>query len=89
MPAFDGACGGTRSAAFAYGVIRGLDRLPAGTRGTYVDRIIFISADTASVANALKNRDFTFVFGGDGASCGAGRRRKYGPAGARRDGNLG
>src|SRR5215475_5703548 len=38
--AFSG--GGTRAAAFAHGVMRGLDRLPAG-RGTYFDKIVFIS----------------------------------------------
>jgi NTE family protein len=39
--AFSG--GGTRAAAFAYGAMRGLDRLPARGRGTYFDRVIFIS----------------------------------------------
>jgi len=39
--AFSG--GGTRAAAFAYGVMRGLDRLPAARSGTYFDRVIFIS----------------------------------------------
>ncbi len=39
--AFSG--GGTRAAAFAYGAMRGLDRLPAKGRGTYFDRVIFIS----------------------------------------------
>ncbi|MGB9043087.1 MAG: patatin-like phospholipase family protein, partial [Pseudolabrys sp.] len=56
--AFSG--GGTRAAAFAYGAMRGLDRLPAGARGTYFDRIIFISGVSGgSVAAAyfgLKGR---------------------------------
>ena len=56
--AFSG--GGTRAAAFAYGAMRGLDRLPAGTRGTYFDRVIFISGVSGgSVAAAyfgLKGR---------------------------------
>jgi NTE family protein len=39
--AFSG--GGTRAAAFAYGAMRGLDRLPARGRGSYLDRVIFIS----------------------------------------------
>jgi NTE family protein len=39
--AFSG--GGTRAAAFAYGAMRGLDRLPAKGRGSYLDRVIFIS----------------------------------------------
>jgi NTE family protein len=39
--AFSG--GGTRAAAFAYGAMRGLDRLPARYGGTYFDRVIFIS----------------------------------------------
>src|SRR5258708_16878780 len=39
--AFSG--GGTRAAAFAYGAMRGLDRLPASGRATYFDRVIFIS----------------------------------------------
>jgi NTE family protein len=39
--AFSG--GGTRAAAFAYGAMRGLDRLPARGQGTYFDRIIFMS----------------------------------------------
>jgi NTE family protein len=39
--AFSG--GGTRAAAFAYGAMRGLDRLPARNGGTYFDRVIFIS----------------------------------------------
>src|SRR5262245_8843210 len=38
--AFSG--GGTRAAAFAHGVMRGLDRIPAG-RGTYFDKVVFIS----------------------------------------------
>ena len=38
--AFSG--GGTRAAAFAHGVMRGLDRIPAG-RGTYFDKVAFIS----------------------------------------------
>ena len=56
--AFSG--GGTRAAAFAYGAARGLDRLPAGARGTYFDRVIFISGVSGgSVAAAyfgLKGR---------------------------------
>lgn len=39
--AFSG--GGTRAAAFAFGAMRGLDRLPAKGRGTYFDKVIFIS----------------------------------------------
>jgi NTE family protein len=35
--------GGTRAAAFAYGAMLGLDQLPAKGRGTYLDRVIFIS----------------------------------------------
>lgn len=56
--AFSG--GGTRAAAFAYGAMRGLDRLPARGRGTYFDRVIFISGVSGgSVAAAyfgLKGR---------------------------------
>ena len=56
--AFSG--GGTRAAAFAYGAMRGLDRLPAGGSGTYFDRVIFISGVSGgSVAAAyfgLKGR---------------------------------
>ncbi len=56
--AFSG--GGTRAAAFAYGAMRGLDRLPASARGTYFDRVIFISGVSGgSVAAAyfgLKGR---------------------------------
>lgn len=56
--AFSG--GGTRAAAFAYGAMRGLDRLPAKGRGTYFDRVIFISGVSGgSVAAAyfgLKGR---------------------------------
>ena len=39
--AFSG--GRTRAAAFAHGVMRGLDRIPAATWGTYFDKIVFIS----------------------------------------------
>jgi len=56
--AFSG--GGTRAAAFAYGAMRGLDRLPARSGGTYFDRVIFISGVSGgSVAAAyfgLKGR---------------------------------
>lgn len=56
--AFSG--GGTRAAAFAYGAMQGLDRLPARNGGTYFDRIIFISGVSGgSVAAAyfgLKGR---------------------------------
>lgn len=56
--AFSG--GGTRAAAFAYGAMRGLDRLPTRHGGTYFDRIIFISGVSGgSVAAAyfgLKGR---------------------------------
>lgn len=56
--AFSG--GGTRAAAFAYGAMRGLDRLPARGGGTYFDRVIFISGVSGgSVAAAyfgLKGR---------------------------------
>lgn len=56
--AFSG--GGTRAAAFAYGAMRGLERLPAKGRGTYFDRVIFISGVSGgSVAAAyfgLKGR---------------------------------
>ena len=56
--AFSG--GGTRAAAFAYGAMRGLERLPAKGHGTYFDRIIFISGVSGgSVAAAyfgLKGR---------------------------------
>ncbi len=52
--------GGTRAAAFAYGAMRGLDRLPARGGGTYFDRIIFVSGVSGgSVAAAyfgLKGR---------------------------------
>jgi NTE family protein len=39
--AFSG--GGTRAAAFAFGVLRGLDRIPAPGGGSYLDRVAFIS----------------------------------------------
>src|SRR5215216_849174 len=39
--AFSG--GGTRAAAFAHGVMRGLDRIPTDAGGTYFDKIVFIS----------------------------------------------
>jgi NTE family protein len=56
--AFSG--GGTRAAAFSYGVMRGLDRLPAAGRDTYLNRVIFISGVSGvSVAAAyfgLKGR---------------------------------
>ena len=56
--AFSG--GGTRAAAFAYGAMRGLDRLPASARDTYFDRVIFVSGVSGgSVAAAyfgLKGR---------------------------------
>ena len=56
--AFSG--GGARAAAFAYGAMRGLDRLPARGGGTYFDRVIFISGVSGgSVAAAyfgLKGR---------------------------------
>ena len=56
--AFSG--GGTRAAAFAYGAMRGLDRLPTRNGGTYFDRVIFISGVSGgSVAAAyfgLKGR---------------------------------
>src|SRR4051794_5531751 len=39
--AFSG--GGTRAAAFAHGVMRGLDRIPAAGGGTSFDKIVFIS----------------------------------------------
>ena len=45
--AFSG--GGTRAAAFAYGAMRGPDRLPAGARDTYFDRVIFISGVSGGV----------------------------------------
>src|SRR5215467_6436967 len=35
--------GGTRAAAFAHGVMRGLDRLPAAAGGTYFDKVVFMS----------------------------------------------
>jgi NTE family protein len=56
--AFSG--GGTRAAAFAYGAMRGLERLPTRGGGTYFDRVIFISGVSGgSVAAAyfgLKGR---------------------------------
>jgi NTE family protein len=56
--AFSG--GGTRAAAFAYGAMRGLERLPARGGGTYFDRIVFVSGVSGgSVAAAyfgLKGR---------------------------------
>jgi NTE family protein len=56
--AFSG--GGTRAAAFAYGAMRGLDRLPTSRGSTYFDRVIFISGVSGgSVAAAyfgLKGR---------------------------------
>jgi NTE family protein len=56
--AFSG--GGTRAAAFAFGAMRGLDRLPTRSGGTYFDRVIFISGVSGgSVAAAyfgLKGR---------------------------------
>ena len=39
--AFSG--GGTRAAAFAYGVLRGLDRLPTKDGKNYLDRVVFVS----------------------------------------------
>jgi NTE family protein len=39
--AFSG--GGTRAAAFAHGVMRGLDRMRASGRGSYFDKVVFIS----------------------------------------------
>ena len=48
--AFSG--GGTRAAAFSYGVMRGLDRLPAEGRGTYFDRVMFISGVSGGSVSA-------------------------------------
>src|ERR1700733_16128358 len=39
--AFSG--GGTRAAAFSFGVLRGLDRLPTHGGKRYLDRVIFVS----------------------------------------------
>jgi hypothetical protein len=39
--AFSG--GGTRAAAFAYGVLRGLDQLPTTGGKRYLDRVVFVS----------------------------------------------
>ena len=39
--AFSG--GGTRAAAFAYGVLRGLDRLPTKDGRSYLERVVFVS----------------------------------------------
>lgn len=39
--AFSG--GGTRAAAFAFGVLRGLDQLPAKDGKSYLDRVLFVS----------------------------------------------
>jgi NTE family protein len=39
--AFSG--GGTRAAAFAYGVLRGLDRVPTKDGKSYLDRVVFVS----------------------------------------------
>ncbi len=39
--AFSG--GGTRAAAFAYGVLRGLDRVPTRDGKSYLDRVVFVS----------------------------------------------
>jgi NTE family protein len=39
--AFSG--GGTRAAAFAYGVLRGLDRLPPKDGRSYLERVVFVS----------------------------------------------
>jgi NTE family protein len=39
--AFSG--GGTRAAAFAHGVMQGLDRVPAAGGGSYFDKIVFMS----------------------------------------------
>ena len=48
------------------------------------------AAVIVSITNALKGRDFPFVFGGDGASFAVSRRgRRAGAAGARRDRDLG
>jgi NTE family protein len=56
--AFSG--GGTRAAAFAHGVMRGLDRIRADGGGTYFDKVVFISGVSGgSVAAAyygLKGR---------------------------------
>ena len=57
--AFSG--GGTRAAAFAHGVMLGLDRLPAGNGGTYFDKVIgYSGVSGGSVAAAyygLKGRN--------------------------------
>ena len=39
--AFSG--GGTRAAAFAFGVLRGIDRLPARDKRNYLDQVVFVS----------------------------------------------
>ncbi len=39
--AFSG--GGTRAAAFAYGVLQGLDRVPTRDRKNYLERVVFVS----------------------------------------------
>jgi len=39
--AFSG--GGTRAAAFAYGVLRGVDRVPTNDGKSYLDRVVFVS----------------------------------------------
>ena len=39
--AFSG--GGTRAAAFAFGVLRGLDRLPTKGGKSYLERVVFVS----------------------------------------------
>ena len=56
--AFSG--GGTRAAAFAHGVMRGLDRMRTGSGGSYFDKVVFISGVSGgSVAAAyygLKGR---------------------------------
>ena len=56
--AFSG--GGTRAAAFAHGVMQGLDRIRADSRGTYFDKVTFISGvsggSVAAVYYGLRGR---------------------------------
>ncbi len=57
--AFSG--GGTRAAAFAFGTLRGLDRLPTKDGKSYLDRVVFVSGVSGGSVTAayfgLKGRD--------------------------------
>ena len=59
--AFSG--GGTRAAAFAFGVLRGLDHLPTKGGKSYLDRVIFVSEVSGGSITAA-------YFGLKGSACG-------------------